>query len=80
MSPYGFPGSIAAESHCRQASTTGCYLPASLPKSTAGGTAGSLRASLPSGAIIYATSRRTLRPGTVFMWLRIDQQELELPF
>ena len=76
MSPYGFPGSIAAESHCRRASTTGCYLPASPPKSTAGGTAGSLRASLLSGAIIYATSRRTFRPGHRFHVLGIDQDHL----
>ena len=64
MVPYGSIYSIIAESHCRRASTTGCYLPASPPKGTAGGTAGSLRASLLSGAIIYATSRRTLRTGT----------------
>jgi hypothetical protein len=57
--------SIAAESHCRRASTTGCYLPASPPKGTVSGITGSLRASLLSGAILYATSRRTSQPGTV---------------
>jgi hypothetical protein len=64
MLPHGFISSISAEGHCRQASTTGCCLPASLPKSTAGGTAGSLRALTLFGAIIYATSRRTLDPGS----------------
>ncbi len=65
MLPHGFIYSISAEGHCRQASTTGCCLPASLPKSTAGGTAGSLRALTLFGAIIYATSRRTLEPGSI---------------
>ena len=38
---------------------TGRYLPALLPKGTAGGTAGSAYGLWPYGTITYATSRRT---------------------
>src|SRR5690242_18258381 len=73
MSPYGFLGSISTESRCRRASTTGCYLPASPPKSTAGGTAGSLSALTLYGAIILCNLMSHLSPGNRFHMLRIDQ-------
>ena len=65
MVPYGFISSVATESRCRQASTTDCYLSASLPESTAGGTAGSVRVLRLYEAITYATSRRTVTPRSI---------------
>ncbi|SRR6266567_9489915 len=60
LQPSGFESLSAGFYH-------GLLPPRFAAQGTASGITGSLRASSLSGAILYATSRRTFRPGTAFM-------------